>query len=89
MDQRGISINSLHIEKGTLLSDMHKCEEISQPTADQFYSYVHANRPFIIRNLAQDWPALEKWNFDYLKRIVKDKKVCTNTYLFNKVALYE
>ena len=31
--------------------------------------------PVVIKDLAQQWPAYEKWNWDYLKSIAGDKKV--------------
>ena len=31
--------------------------------------------PVVIRNLSHNWPALGKWNWDYFKKLVGDKKV--------------
>ncbi|HEV7780111.1 MAG TPA: cupin-like domain-containing protein [Chitinophagaceae bacterium] len=31
--------------------------------------------PVVIKNLSQDWPALAKWDWDYFKQLVGDKKV--------------
>jgi Cupin-like domain len=31
--------------------------------------------PVVIKNLAKDWPAYSKWNWDYFKELVGDKKV--------------
>jgi hypothetical protein len=31
--------------------------------------------PVIIKNLSKDWPASTKWNWDYFKQLVGDKKV--------------
>jgi len=31
--------------------------------------------PVVIRNLSKDWPAHTKWNWNYFKRLVGDKKV--------------
>jgi len=31
--------------------------------------------PVVIRNLAKDWPAYSKWNWNYFKQLVGDKKV--------------
>ncbi|MBL0883722.1 MAG: cupin-like domain-containing protein [Chitinophagaceae bacterium] len=37
--------------------------------------YYLPKRPLVIRNLAQSWPAYNKWNWDYFKTLVGDKKV--------------
>lgn len=44
-------------------------------------NYYNANRPLIIKNLAKDWPAFHKWNWDYFKEIVGNQKVA----LYNNV----
>lgn len=31
--------------------------------------------PVVIRRLSRDWPAFQKWNWDYFKELVGDKKV--------------
>lgn len=31
--------------------------------------------PVVIKNLAKDWPAYTKWNWDYFKKLVGDKRV--------------
>jgi hypothetical protein len=31
--------------------------------------------PVVIRSLSKDWPAYKKWNWDYFKQLVGDKKV--------------
>ncbi len=31
--------------------------------------------PVVIKNLSHDWPAFDKWNWDYFKQLVGDKKV--------------
>ncbi|HVZ55935.1 MAG TPA: cupin-like domain-containing protein [Chitinophagaceae bacterium] len=31
--------------------------------------------PVVIRNLSRDWPALTRWNWDYFKELVGDKRV--------------
>jgi hypothetical protein len=37
--------------------------------------FYDTNMPVVIRNLANDWPAYKKWNWDYFKQLVGDKKV--------------
>lgn len=39
--------------------------------------YVSKNRPVIIENLTEDWQALKKWNFKYLKENFPDVEVAT------------
>jgi hypothetical protein len=43
--------------------------------ADFKEHYYLPKRPLVIRNLSQSWPAYEKWNWDYFKTLVGDKKV--------------
>jgi len=40
--------------------------------ADFKKNYLDAQRPLIIKNLTQSWPARDKWTFDYLKETVGD-----------------
>ena len=40
--------------------------------AKDFYS---AQKPVVIKDLARKWPAYSKWNWDYFKQLVGDKKV--------------
>ena len=39
------------------------------------HHYVMMNRPVIFRNAIPDWPALEKWNVDYFKKVIGDKEI--------------
>ena len=43
--------------------------------------YYQLNKPLVITVLAREWPAFTKWNWDYFKEIVGDKKVA----LYNNV----
>ena len=38
-------------------------------------NYYQPSRPVVLTELAKKWPAYEKWNWDYFKNIVGDKKV--------------
>lgn len=38
-------------------------------------NYLNARRPLVIKNMAKNWPAYEKWSMDYLKTVVGDKTV--------------
>jgi hypothetical protein len=44
-------------------------------------NYYDVKKPLIIKDLAKQWPAYNKWNWDYFKSIVGDKKVA----LYNNV----
>lgn len=37
--------------------------------------YYRAGKPLVIRDLARQWPAYHKWNWDYFKSVVGDKQV--------------
>lgn len=43
--------------------------------------YYAPMKPVVIRNLSKDWPAYSKWNWDYFKQLVGDKRVA----LYNNV----
>jgi len=38
-------------------------------------NYFNTNNPVVIKNFAKKWPAYTKWNWDYFKEIVGDKKI--------------
>lgn len=38
-------------------------------------NYVKPQKPLVIENLVDDWPAVQKWSFDYFKEKVGDKIV--------------
>lgn len=49
---------------------------VDQITPEQFRSeYYEKNMPVVMKTLSHDWPAYKKWNWDYLKNLVGDKKV--------------
>ncbi len=55
------------------LKPVDKVERIS---AEDFKkNYYEPMKPLIITGLAKEWPAYNKWNWDYFKQIVGDKKV--------------
>lgn len=37
--------------------------------------YYDVQKPVVIRDLSKDWPALNKWNWEYFKSIVGDQQV--------------
>jgi hypothetical protein len=44
-------------------------------------NYYQPMRPLVIRNLAKQWPAYEKWNWDYFKERVGNQRVA----LYNNI----
>lgn len=55
------------------LQNVDKVEEISPENFKN--NYYLLNKPLIITGLAKQWPAYEKWNWEYLKKIVGNVKV--------------
>lgn len=55
------------------LEQIDRVEEIS---SDDFRNnYYNKMKPLIITGLAKNWPAYNKWNWDYFKEVVGDVKV--------------
>lgn len=51
-------------------------ERVSTISKEDFYNnYVKKQKPLVIERLTADWPAFEKWNFQYMKTIAGDKTV--------------
>lgn len=44
-------------------------------SADFFNNYYNPCKPLVLKNLAKDWPASSKWNWDYFQSCVGHKKV--------------
>ncbi len=42
---------------------------------DFLQNYVKPQKPLVIENLIEDWPAFTKWNLDYIKEVVGEKEV--------------
>jgi hypothetical protein len=55
---------------------LHPVDVVSNITGEEFKKkYFDTQVPVIIKDLAKDWPAYKKWDWDYFKSIVGDKKV--------------
>lgn len=55
-----------------IFSDLYLSEKVpvidKAPSALTFHrGWVTSNRPVIIKNAVTKWPALEKWNLNYLR----------------------
>ncbi len=61
---------------------LHPVDTVDSISPDRFREeYYLPMRPLIIRNLAKQWPAYQKWNWSFLREAVGDKKVA----LYNNV----
>lgn len=58
---------------GIVLKPIDIIEEISQK--DFIKKYLRPRRPVIIRNMAKNWPAYQKWTMEYMKEVVGDVEV--------------
>ena len=51
-------------------------EKVATISPDAFKEdYYNPSRPIVITELSKDWPAREKWKWDYFKMLVGDKQV--------------
>ncbi len=55
------------------LSPIDIVDDISK--ADFEKNYLKPRKPLIIKNMAKNWPAYDKWTLDYMKLVVGDKSV--------------
>jgi hypothetical protein len=56
-----------------LLNPIDRVDHISRE--DFVNKYLNPRKPLIISKATQNWPALQKWTFDYLKDVVGDQTV--------------
>ena len=55
------------------LTEIERVKTISK---EEFYrNYVVKQKPLVVENLTEDWPAYEKWKLDYIKDIAGEKIV--------------
>ncbi len=55
---------------------LRSVDVVDDISAEQFKrQYFEPNIPVVIKNIAKNWPAYTKWNWDYFKEIVGDKEV--------------
>lgn len=56
--------------------EFEEVERVSEISAKDFQKhYLKPQRPVVVEKITQDWPAFEKWNFEYIKQIAGDKVV--------------
>lgn len=65
--------------------------EKSLTKADFLENYVRPQKPVVIEDLSQKWPAFDRWSFDYIKRVAGgktvplfDQKPISSEYRFNQ-----
>jgi len=55
------------------LSPIDVVEDISK--SDFELNYLKPRKPLVIKNMAKEWPAYQKWTMEYMKEVVGDKTV--------------
>lgn len=55
------------------------------PPAAFFKRYVEANRPVVISGVMEEWPALDRWSWDYLAAVAGD---CSGEIIVSRNGLY-
>lgn len=55
------------------LSPIDVIEDISK--SDFETNYLNPRKPVVIKNMAKNWPAYQKWTMEYMKEIIGDKNV--------------
>ena len=51
-------------------------ERVEKLTKEEFIkNYYKPQKPVVITNQIEDWPAFTKWNFDFLRTVASDKEV--------------
>ncbi|MDT0646886.1 cupin-like domain-containing protein [Zunongwangia sp. F260] len=58
---------------GLQLAEIPREKRISK--ADFLKKYVRPQKPVVIEQLIEDWPAYEKWNLEYIDQVAGDKVV--------------
>ena len=64
------AINTYH-ELNT--SSVDELEE--EPSPLEFMRFIARNRPFIVRDAAGEWDAVNRWNSSYLRKVMCDESV--------------
>src|SRR6201996_8747971 len=55
---------------------LHAVDKVDNISAEEFnHRYYTPMKPLVIRSLSRQWPAFEKWNWDYFKSIGGDVNV--------------
>ena len=55
---------------------LREIPRLKRVSRDEFLKgYFRPQEPVVIEHLVEDWPAYQKWNFDYMKEVGGDKIV--------------
>ncbi len=56
--------------------ELQQIDVVNNISKEEFQkNYYQKSRPLIIKDLAKQWPAFNKWNWQYFKQLVGDKEV--------------
>jgi hypothetical protein len=58
---------------GIILKPIDVVDDITQEEFTE--KYLKPRRPVVIKNMARNWPAYQKWTMDYVKEAVGDVEV--------------
>lgn len=61
------------MEEGLKLTEVAREKTLSKK--DFLQKYVRPQKPVVIENLTNDWPAYEKWSLDYIQKVAGGKVV--------------
>src|SRR5690349_13028346 len=65
----------LHLQK-CIQMQLQSIDVVNDISPEEFKKkYYEPQVPVVLRNLAKQWPAYSKWNWEYFKSIVGDKEV--------------
>lgn len=53
------------------LSPIDVVDDISKVDFEK--NYLNPRKPLVIKNMAKEWPAYQKWSMDYMKKVVGEK----------------
>lgn len=56
--------------------NLFEIERVKTISKEDFYAnYVRKQKPVVIEKLTEDWPAYEKWNFEYMRQVAGEQTV--------------
>lgn len=61
------------MREGMQLNEIPREKKITR--TDFVRKYVNPQKPVVIENLTEDWPAYERWSLDYMKVVAGEKEV--------------
>jgi len=64
------TINTYHELNAAVIDELEE-----EPSPLGFMRYVALNRPFVVRRAATDWKAVQAWDADYIRSVMKHEPV--------------